>query len=54
MPSDFQLFGPLKKHLAGEGFATHVGVKKAVMWQHTLDSDFFCAVIWGLLGQNEM
>jgi hypothetical protein len=32
MSSDFQLFGPLKKHLAGKGFATDVGVKKAVTW----------------------
>jgi hypothetical protein len=36
MPGDFQLFGPLKKHLAGEGFTTVVGVKKAVTWQQHL------------------
>jgi hypothetical protein len=52
MPSDFQHFGTLKKHLAGEGFATDVGVKKVVTWQQIFDSDFFCAVIWGLWGQN--
>jgi hypothetical protein len=52
MPSDFQLFGPLNKHLAGEGFATDVVVKKAVTWQQTLDIDFFCAVMWGLWGRN--
>jgi hypothetical protein len=52
MPSAFQLFGPLKKRLAGEGLATDVGVKKAVKWQQTLDSDFFCAVIWDLWDQN--
>jgi len=52
MPSDFQLFGPLKKHFAGKGFATDIGVKKVVTWQEALDIDFFCAVIWGLWGQN--
>jgi len=28
--SDLQLFGSLKKHLAGKGFATDAGVKQAV------------------------
>jgi hypothetical protein len=40
MPSNFKPFGPLKKHVAGKEFTTDAGVKKNVMWQQTLNSDF--------------
>jgi hypothetical protein len=41
-PSDFNLFGPLKKHLGGRRFATDGEVQQAVMsWRQALDTDFF-------------
>ena len=41
-PSDFQIYGPRKKHLAGKRFAADGGVKQAVAsCLQTLDSDFF-------------
>jgi histone-lysine N-methyltransferase SETMAR len=49
-PSDFYLFGPLKKHLGGRRFATDGEVQQAVMsWLQALDTDFFCAGIYGLV-----
>jgi hypothetical protein len=43
-PSDFHLFGPLKKHLGGRRSATDGEVKQAVMsWLQALDTDFFYA-----------
>ena len=37
LSSDFNLFGPLKKHLAGKRFATDADVKQAVTsWLSTL------------------
>jgi hypothetical protein len=41
-PSDFHLFGPLKKHLGGRRFATDDEIQQAVMsWHQALDTDFF-------------
>lgn len=37
MPSDFSLYGPVKKQLACEGFAPDADMKQAVIWQWTLD-----------------
>jgi histone-lysine N-methyltransferase SETMAR len=49
-PSDFHLFGPLKKHLGGRRFATDGEVQQAVMsWLQALDTDFFYAGIDALL-----
>jgi histone-lysine N-methyltransferase SETMAR len=43
-PSDFHLFGPLKKHLGGSRFSTDGEVQQAVMsWLQALDTDFFYA-----------
>ncbi|GBO25613.1 hypothetical protein AVEN_63522-1 [Araneus ventricosus] len=43
-PSDFRLFGPLEKHLAGRHFKTDVEVQKAVIkWFCDLDPGFFYA-----------
>jgi hypothetical protein len=64
-PSDFHLFGSLKKHLGGRRFATDGEVQQAVMsWLQALDTDFFYAGIdalvywwdkclrkWGLCGK---
>jgi len=42
LPSDFNLFGPLKKHLAGKRFATDANVKQAVTsWLSTPNTYFF-------------
>lgn len=42
MPSDFHLFGLLKKHLAGKQFATYACMKQTLhCWLHTLDTDFY-------------
>jgi hypothetical protein len=41
-PSDFHLFGPLKKHLDGRRFATDDEVQQAIMsWLQARDTDFF-------------
>jgi hypothetical protein len=41
-PSDFHLFGPLKKHLGGRRFANDGEVQQAVMsWFRCLTLDFF-------------
>jgi histone-lysine N-methyltransferase SETMAR len=49
-PSDYHLFGPLKKHLAGKRYATVDQVHQAVMsWLRDLDSDFFRAGIFALV-----
>jgi hypothetical protein len=51
-PSDFYLFGPLKKHLDGRRFATNSEVQQAVMsWFQALDTDFFYAGIDALVYQ---
>jgi hypothetical protein len=43
-PNDIDLFGSLKKHLAGEGFATDADVKQAVsFWLHAIDTDLYYA-----------
>jgi hypothetical protein len=43
-PSDFHLFGLLKKDLGGRRFATDGEVQQAVMsWPQALDTDFFYA-----------
>jgi histone-lysine N-methyltransferase SETMAR len=44
-PSNFHLFGPLKKHLGGRPFATDCEVQQAMSWLQTLDTDFFYAEI---------
>jgi hypothetical protein len=50
VPSDFHLFGPLKKHLSGRRFATDGEVWQAVMsWLQVLDTDFFYAGIDALV-----
>jgi histone-lysine N-methyltransferase SETMAR len=49
-PSDFHLFGPLKKHLGGRRFETDGEVQQAVMsWLQTLDTHFFYAEIDALV-----
>jgi histone-lysine N-methyltransferase SETMAR len=49
-PSDFHLFGPLKKQLGGRQFATDGEVQQAVMsWLQALDTDFFYAGIDALV-----
>jgi hypothetical protein len=51
-PSDFHLFGPLKKHLGGRSFATDGEVQQAAMfWLQALDTDFFYAGIDALVYQ---
>jgi hypothetical protein len=41
-PTDFYLFGTLKKHLAGKQFAADTDVQHALTsWLQTLDNDFF-------------
>ena len=30
LPSDFHIFGPFKKHLAGKRFAAHANAKQAI------------------------
>ncbi|GBM90817.1 hypothetical protein AVEN_42535-1 [Araneus ventricosus] len=41
-PSDFQLFGPLKKHLTGHHFRTDAEVQKVIIkWLRHLDPHFF-------------
>ncbi|GBM21148.1 hypothetical protein AVEN_5462-1, partial [Araneus ventricosus] len=43
-PSDFYIFGFLKKHLAGRHFRTDAEVLEAVVkWLRDLDLDFFYA-----------
>ncbi|GBM35067.1 hypothetical protein AVEN_203230-1 [Araneus ventricosus] len=43
-PSDFHLFEPLKKHLAGRHFRTDAEVQETVVeWLRDLDPDFFYA-----------
>jgi len=37
---NFHLFGPYQKQLAGKWFATDAHMKQAVLWLHTLDTDF--------------
>ena len=42
MPSDFHLYGLLKKCLAGKQFATYTSVKQALhCWLQTIETDFF-------------
>jgi histone-lysine N-methyltransferase SETMAR len=49
-PSDFHLFGQLKKHLGGRRFATDGEVQQAVMsWLQALGTDFFYAGIDALV-----
>jgi histone-lysine N-methyltransferase SETMAR len=49
-PSDFYLFGPLKKHVGGRRFATDGEVQQAVMsCLQALDTDFFYAGIDALV-----
>jgi hypothetical protein len=49
-PSDFHLFGPLKKHLGGRRFATDGKVQQTVMsWLQALDTDFLYAGIDALV-----
>jgi hypothetical protein len=49
-PSNFLLFGPLKKHLGGRRFTTKGEVQQAVMSSlHALDTDFFYAGIDALV-----
>jgi transposase len=49
-PSDFHLFGTLKKHLGGRRFATDGEVQQAAMsWLQALDTDFFYARIDALV-----
>jgi hypothetical protein len=41
-PSNFHLFGLLKKHLAGKEFAADTNMKQAVTsWIQTIDEDCF-------------
>jgi hypothetical protein len=45
-PSDFHLFLPIKKHLAGKQFATDADVKQAATFSlQTLGTDLFYAGI---------
>jgi hypothetical protein len=47
LPSNFNLFGPFKKHLAGKRFATDADVKKVVT--SGLSTHFFYAGIQALV-----
>jgi hypothetical protein len=49
-PSDFRLFLPLKKHVAGKQFATDADVKQAATFSlESLDTDFFYAAMQSLV-----
>jgi hypothetical protein len=41
LPSDFLLFGPLKKHLDSKQFATDADVKEGVTWLETFNTSLF-------------
>ncbi|GFN75349.1 histone-lysine N-methyltransferase SETMAR [Plakobranchus ocellatus] len=43
-PSDFHLFGPLKRHLGGMAFETEDDISELRNWFDNLDVDFFRAV----------
>lgn len=43
MPSNFQLFRPSVKHLAGKQFIAVTNVKQVVTWPQTIDINFFYA-----------
>jgi hypothetical protein len=50
MSSNFHIFGPLKKHLAGKQSATDTNMKQAVTsWLQTLDNDLCYAGIQVLM-----
>jgi hypothetical protein len=50
VPSDFHLFVPLKKELAGMWFLTDADMKQAVTsWLQTLNTDSFYAKIQALV-----
>jgi len=54
LPSDFNLFAPLKKHLAGKRFATDADVKQAVTsCLSTLNTNFFCGGIKALVPRRD-
>ena len=43
-PSDYHLFGPLRKHLGSQNFRNDAETQEAVLtWLHNLDADFFDA-----------
>jgi hypothetical protein len=42
-PSDFHLFGLLKKHLGGRRFTTDEVQQAVTSWLQALDTDFFYA-----------
>ncbi|GFO15179.1 histone-lysine N-methyltransferase SETMAR [Plakobranchus ocellatus] len=51
-PSDFHLFGPLKRHLGGMAFETEDDlVSELRNWFDNLDVDFFRVVINSLLSR---
>jgi transposase len=53
-PSDFHLFGPLKKHLGGRRFTTDSEVQQAVMsWLQDFDTYFFYAGIDALVYRSD-
>jgi hypothetical protein len=50
--SDFHLFGPLEKDMAGKRFTTDAEVKQAATsWLQSLDSNFFYAGTQPLVSQ---
>ncbi|GFN98134.1 histone-lysine N-methyltransferase SETMAR [Plakobranchus ocellatus] len=51
-PSDFHLFGPLKRHLGGMAFETEDDlISELRNWFHNLDVDFFRVGINSLLSR---
>jgi histone-lysine N-methyltransferase SETMAR len=45
-PSDFHLFGPLKKHLGGRRFSTDEVQQAVISWLQEFDTDFFYALVY--------
>ncbi|GFS94474.1 mariner Mos1 transposase [Trichonephila clavipes] len=51
-PSDYHIFGPVKKNLEGKHFRIDAELQQAVlMWLHTLDADFYDTGFDGLVFQ---
>ena len=53
-PSDFHLFGPCEKYLAGKGFGAHANMKQTVTsWLQTLDTNFLYTGLQASLPQSD-
>jgi hypothetical protein len=50
LPSNFDMFGPLNKHMCGKQFAKDSNMKQAVTsWLQALDTSFFYVMIHDLM-----